>query len=72
MCVVAVILGATSIERHVTLDRTMYGSDHPASLEPRGLQMLVRDIRMLDHIQGDGIKRVWPSELPKLKRLRNI
>ena len=72
VCVAAVILGATSIERHVTLDRTMYGSDHPASLEPRGLQMLVRDIRMLDHIKGDGIKRVWPSELPKLKRLRNI
>jgi len=72
VCVAAVILGATSIERHVTLNRTMYGSDHPASLEPRGLQMLVRDIRMLDHIKGDGIKRVWPSELPKLKRLRNI
>jgi N-acetylneuraminate synthase len=72
VCVSAVILGATSIERHITLNRTMYGSDHPASLEPRGLQMLVRDIRMLDHIKGDGIKRVWPSELPKLKRLRNI
>ena len=72
VCVAAVILGATSIERHITLNRTLYGSDHPASLEPRGLQMLVRDIRMLDHIQGDGIKRVWPSELPKLKRLRNI
>ena len=72
VCAVAVILGATSIERHITLNRTMYGSDHAASLEPRGLQMLVRDIRMLDYIKGDGIKRVWPSELMKLKRLRNI
>lgn len=68
----AVMLGATSIERHITLDRTMYGSDHAASLEPNGLQILVRDIRRLDIILGDGIKRVWPSEIPKLKRLRNI
>ena len=64
------MLGATSIERHVTLDRTMYGSDHAASLEPAGLQRLVRDIRLLDVIKGDGKKRIWPSELKKLKRLR--
>ena len=70
--VAAVMLGATSIERHITLDRTMYGSDHAASLEPNGLQILVRDIKRLDVILGDGIKRVWPSEIPKLKRLRNI
>ena len=49
----------------------MYGSDHAASLEPTGLQRLVRDIRLLDVIKGDGIKIVWPSELPKLKRLRH-
>ena len=70
ICVPAVLLGATSIERHITLDRTMYGSDHAASLEPRGLELLVRDIRMLDIILGDGVKRVWPSELVKKKRLR--
>lgn len=71
VCVPAVLLGATSIERHITLDRTMYGSDHAASLESRGLSILVRDIRMLDNILGDGVKRVWPSELEKKKRLRN-
>ena len=71
VCVPAVLLGATSIERHITLDRTMYGSDHAASLESRGLNILVRDIRMLDQILGDGVKRVWPSELAKKKRLRN-
>ena len=70
ICVAAVLLGATSIERHVTLDRTMYGSDHAASLEPAGLQRLVRDIRLLDVIKGDGKKRIWPSELKKLNRLR--
>ena len=48
----------------------MYGSDHAASLEPRGLNILVRDIRLLDDILGDGVKRVWPSELAKMKRLR--
>ena len=70
VCVSAVLLGATSIERHITLDRTMYGSDHAASLEPKGLSILVRDILMLDTILGDGVKRVWPSELEKMKRLR--
>ena len=71
VCFTAAMLGATSIERHITLDRTMYGSDHAASLEENGLKILVRDIRRLDVILGDGVKRVWPSELPKLKRLRN-
>ena len=70
VCVAAVLLGASSIERHVTLDRTMYGSDHAAAREPPGLQRLVRDIRLLDVIKGDGEKRIWPSELKKLKRLR--
>jgi N-acetylneuraminate synthase len=67
----AVMLGATSIERHITLNRTMYGSDHAASLEPHGLEILVRDLKLLEVILGDGVKRVWPSEIPKLKRLRN-
>jgi len=70
--VTAVMLGAISIERHITLDRTMYGSDHAASLEPHGLELLVRDIGLLKIILGDGIKKVWPSEIPKLKRLRNV
>ena len=70
VCVPAVILGATSIERHITLGRTMYGSDQAASLEASGLQRLVRDIRLVDKILGDGKKRVWSSELPAQKKLR--
>ena len=70
VCVPAVILGATSIERHITLGRTMYGSDQAASLEASGLQRLVRDIRLIDKILGDGKKRVWSSELPAQKKLR--
>jgi len=72
VCCAAVLMGATSIERHITLDRSMYGSDQAASLEPNGLKILLRDIRRLDVMLGDGIKRVWESELPKLKRLRNM
>tara|TARA_B110000495_G_C23007161_1_gene595166 strand:- start:811 stop:1644 length:834 start_codon:yes stop_codon:yes gene_type:complete len=72
ICVTAVALGATSIERHITLDRTMYGSDQAASLEPEGLIRMVRDIRMLDKIQGDGKKRIMNSELPAKKKLREI
>ena len=70
VCVPAVILGATSIERHITLGRAMYGSDQAASLEASGLQRLVRDIRLIDKILGDGKKRVWSSELPVQKKLR--
>ena len=70
ICIPAVVLGATSIERHITLGRTMYGSDQAASLEASGLQRLVRDIRLVDKILGDGKKRVWPSELPVQKKLR--
>ena len=72
ICVAAVILGATSIERHITLDRSMYGSDQPASLEPAGLQRLVRDIRIIDLIMGDGEKIIWDSEIPVMKKLRNM
>ena len=72
ICVSAVLLGATSIERHITLDRSMYGSDQAASLEPQGLERLVRDIRTIDKILGDGVKRVWPSEIPVMKKLRNM
>ena len=71
ICLPAVVLGATSIERHITLDRTMYGSDQAASLEESGLNRLVRDVRMLEKILGDGKKRVWESELPAQKKLRH-
>ena len=70
LCVAAVMLGATSIERHITLDRSMYGSDQAASLEPVGLSRLVKDIRSLDVILGDGVKRIWDSEKPVMKKLR--
>lgn len=66
----AVVLGATSIERHITVDRTMYGSDQSASLEPDGLRRMVRDIRSIEKILGDGKKKVWESEIPALKKLR--
>jgi N-acetylneuraminate synthase len=66
----AVVLGATSIERHITLDRSMYGSDQAASLEFSGLKRLVRDVRKVDEILGDGKKRIWESELPAQKKLR--
>ncbi|AJA92415.1 MAG: N-acetylneuraminate synthase [Nitrospina sp.] len=68
----AVLLGATSIERHITLDRSMYGSDQAASLEPDGLHRLVRDIRIVDQMLGNGKKRIWESELPAKKKLREI
>ena len=71
VCVSAVILGAKSIERHITLDRSMYGSDQAASLEPIGLKRVVNDIRRIETILGDGVKRVWPSEIPVMKKLRN-
>ena len=72
ICVCAVMFGATSIERHITLDRTMYGSDQAASLEPQGLDRLVRDVRRIDVILGDGVKRGWPSDIPVMKKLRNF
>ena len=72
LCVTAAMLGATSIERHITLDRSMYGSDQSASLEKSGLDRLVRDIRRLDLILGNGIKRVWDSEIPVMKKLRTF
>ncbi|HEX8924595.1 MAG TPA: N-acetylneuraminate synthase family protein [Terriglobales bacterium] len=68
--VAAVVLGACVVERHVTLDRAMWGSDHAASLEPNGITRLVRDIRLVETAMGDGIKRVMPRELPILEKLR--
>jgi len=66
----ASMLGATSIERHVTIDRTLYGHDQAASLEPLGLKILVRDIRLIDTLRGDGVKKVMDSEIPNMKKLR--
>jgi N-acetylneuraminate synthase len=68
----AVLMGANSIERHVTANRTNYGYDQAASLEKEGLRKLVRDIRILDKVMGDGKKRIWPSEKPNIKKLRQI
>ena len=64
------MLGATSIERHLTLDRTFYGYDQASSLEPAGLQRVVRDVRRIEDIIGDGKKHVWPSEISVMKKLR--
>ena len=67
---IAVVLGACSVERHITLDRTMWGSDQAASLEPEGLRKMVRDIRNVKAFMGDGVKKVYDSELPIKKKLR--
>ncbi|WP_308169539.1 N-acetylneuraminate synthase family protein [Acrocarpospora catenulata] len=68
----AVTLGAVTVERHITLDRTMWGSDHAASLEPSGLEHLVRDIRIIEQALGDGVKRVFPGEEAPRARLRRV
>ena len=68
----AVAMGATAVERHITLDRTMWGSAHAASLEPGGLATLVRDIRIVEEARGDGIKRVFPSEEAPKAKLRRV
>tara|TARA_Y100000310_G_scaffold183516_1_gene183661 strand:+ start:5721 stop:6551 length:831 start_codon:yes stop_codon:yes gene_type:complete len=70
ICVVAAVLGATSIERHITLSRSMYGSDQAVSLEKKGLIRMVNDVRRTKSTLGDGIKRVWDSEIPVMKKLR--
>jgi N-acetylneuraminate synthase len=72
VCLTAVMMGATSIERHITLDRSMYGSDQSASLEPEGLFRMIRDVKNLNKILGDGKKRIWDSELPARKKLREF
>lgn len=70
--VAAVVLGACCIERHITLDRALWGTDHAASLEPNGITRLVRDIRLIEKSLGDGIKRVCESELPVMNKLRRV
>ena len=66
----AVLLGATSIERHITLDRTMYGSDQAASIEADALEKFVKDIRILPKILGNGEKDITEAEKPVRKKLR--
>jgi N-acetylneuraminate synthase len=68
----AVALGACMIERHITLDRTLWGTDHAASVEPQGVMKLVRDIRNIEVALGDGIKRVSDAELQAAKKLRRV
>jgi N-acetylneuraminate synthase len=70
--VAAAVLGACIVERHITLDRSMWGSDHAASLEPNGITRLVRDIRLIEKSMGDGIKRVLEREQPIIKKLRRV
>ena len=66
----AVALGACLVERHITLDRNMWGSDQAASVEATGVFRLVRDIHIIETALGDGVKRVYESELPARRRLR--
>lgn len=68
----AVALGAVAVERHITLDRTMWGSDQASSLEPTGFEHLIRDIRIIEQAMGDGEKRVFPGELAPQARLRRV
>ena len=66
----AAALGISSLERHITLDRAMYGSDQAASIEPAGLKHLVTAIRKIEKAMGDGIKKTIPEEKPIAEKLR--
>jgi N-acetylneuraminate synthase len=70
--VAAVALGATFVERHITIDRAMWGSDQAASVEPMGLFRLVRDIRAIEAALGDGRKVIYDSELGPMQKLRRV
>jgi N-acetylneuraminate synthase len=70
--VVAVSMGACLVERHITLDRAMWGSDQAASVEPGGIERLVKYIRVTEQSLGDGVKRVYESEMSSQKRLRRV
>jgi N-acetylneuraminate synthase len=69
---VAVGLGACMVERHITLDRAMWGSDQSASVEPGGFEKLVKYVRVTEQAVGDGVKRVYDSEMSSLKKLRRV
>jgi N-acetylneuraminate synthase len=68
----AVVLGARVVERHITLDRAMWGSDQAASVEPQGLARLVKDLHAVEAALGDGVKRIYDSELPVMQKLRRV
>jgi len=70
--VAAAVLGACCVERHITMDRSMWGSYHAASLEPNGMSRVVRDIRLVEQSMGDGVKRVYEREQPIIKKLRRV
>jgi N-acetylneuraminate synthase len=70
--VAAAVLGACIVERHITIDRAMWGSDQAASLEPNGITRMVRDIRLCEQSRSDGIKRVYEREIPIIKKLRRV
>jgi N-acetylneuraminate synthase len=70
LSIAAVAIGSSVIERHITLDRKMWGSDQAASLEPHDFENLIRDIRSIDRGWGDGFKRVLPKEVPIMQKLR--
>lgn len=70
--VLAVAQGAVSVERHITTDRTNWGSDHAASLEIAGLSHMIRDIRQVPILLGDGSKKVYEREVPIIEKLRRV
>jgi N-acetylneuraminate synthase len=70
--VAARVLGACVVERHITVDRAMWGTDQAASLEPNGVLRLVRDIRLVEQSMGDGVKKVYEREFPIRKKLRRV
>jgi len=68
----AAVLGACFIERHITLDRAMWGSDQAASVEPQGFARLIKDLRAVEIAMGDGVKQVYASEIPIMQKLRRV
>lgn len=70
--VAAVALGACMVERHITLDRAMWGSDQAASVEPHGFERMIKYIRAVEAALGDGEKRIWPSEVLIMQKLRRV
>jgi len=71
--VAAAVMGACVVERHITLDRSMWGSDQAASLEPNGIMRVVRDVRLCEKSMGDGVvKRLLPREVPIMDKLRRV
>ena len=69
---VAVAFGACTVERHLTLDRAMWGSDQAASVEPAGFERLVKYIRVTEASLGDGVKKLYESEKGSMKKLRRV